>query len=146
MAAGLSIEEENVPRLRKKLNERCTLTEEDLCPKVTIDVAMPFAYIRKDLIEQLELLEPFGKGNTKPIFAQKGVRVLHSRVFGANKNVVKMQLMTEDGYTMEGVYFGESAPFLERASQEPALSVTYYPTVNRYQGRENLQVVIQNYR
>ena len=146
MAAGLSIEEENVPRLRKKLNERCTLTEEDLCPKVTIDVAMPFAYIRKDLIEQLELLEPFGKGNTKPIFAQKGVRVLHSRVFGANKNVVKMQLMTEDGYTMEGVYFGESAPFLERASQEPALSVTYYPTANRYQGRENLQVVIQNYR
>ena len=112
MAAGLSIEEENVPRLRKKLNEQCTLTPEELCPKITIDVAMPFSYIRRDLIEQLELLEPFGKGNAKPVFAQKGVRVRNSRVFGANKNVVKMQLMTEDGYTIEGVYFGESEPFL----------------------------------
>ena len=146
MAAGLSIEEENVPRLRKKLNEQCTLTPEELCPKITIDVAMPFSYIRRDLIEQLELLEPFGKGNAKPVFAQKGVRVLNSRVFGANKNVVKMQLMTEDGYTIEGVYFGESEPFLARAAGEAPLSVTYYPSVNHYQGRESLQVVIQNYR
>ncbi len=146
MAAGLSIEEENVPRLRKKLNEQCTLTPEELCPKITIDVAMPFSYIRRDLIEQLELLEPFGKGNAKPVFAQKGVRVRNSRVFGANKNVVKMQLMTEDGYTIEGVYFGESEPFLARAAGETPLSVTYYPSVNHYQGRESLQVVIQNYR
>ncbi len=146
MAAGLSIEEENVPRLRKKLNELCTLTEEDLRPKITIDVAMPFSYIRKEFVEQLELLEPFGKGNTKPVFAQKGVRVLNCRAFGVNKNVVKMQVMAEDGYTIEGVYFGESEPFLSRAAQDSPMSVTYYPTLNRYQDRENLQVVIQNYR
>lgn len=146
MAAGLSIEEENVPRLRKKLNEQCTLTEEELRPKITIDVAMPFSYIRRELVDQLELLEPFGKGNTKPVFAQKGVRVRGCRVFGANKNVVKMQVTAEDGYTIEGVYFGEAAPFLERAARETPLSVTYYPSVNRYQGRERLQVIIQNYR
>ena len=146
MAAGLSIEEENVPRLRKKLNEQCTLTEEELRPKITIDVAMPFSYIRRELVDQLELLEPFGKGNTKPVFAQKGVRISGCRVFGANKNVVKMQVTAEDGYTIEGVYFGEAATFLERAARETPLSVTYYPSVNRYQGRERLQVIIQNYR
>lgn len=146
MAAGLSIAEENVPELRKKLNERCQLTEEELCPKVTIDVAMPFSYVSRELISQLELLEPFGKANTKPVFAQRGVRALGCRVFGQNRNVVKMQLVTEDGCAVDGVYFGESAPFLERASQKEPLSVTYYPTVNRYQGRESVQMVVQSYR
>ena len=146
MAAGLSMEEENVPRLRKQLNEKCKLTKEDLCPKITIDVAMPFSYIRRELVEQLDLLEPFGKGNPKPVFAQKGVRVLGCRVFGQNRNVVKMQAVTEDGCGMDAVYFGEAEPFLDRASQNEPLSVTYYPAINRYQGREKLQVIIQNYR
>ncbi|EEG51000.1 single-stranded-DNA-specific exonuclease RecJ [Blautia hydrogenotrophica] len=104
MAAGLSMEEENVPRLRKQLNEKCKLTKEDLCPKITIDVAMPFSYIRRELVEQLDLLEPFGKGNPKPVFAQKGVRVLGCRVFGQSRNVVKMQAVTEDGCGMDAVY------------------------------------------
>lgn len=146
MAAGLSIVEENVLRLRKQLNEKCRLTKEDLCPKITIDVAMPFSYIRRELVEQLDLLEPFGKGNPKPVFAQKGVRVLGCRVFGQNRNVVKMQAVAEDGCGMDAVYFGEAAPFLDRASQAEPLSVTYYPSINRYQGREKLQVIIQNYR
>ena len=146
MAAGLSMEEENVPRLRKQLNEKCKLTKEDLCPKITIDVAMPFSYIRREQVEQLDLLEPFGKGNPKPVFAQKGVRVLGCRVFGQSRNVVKMQAVTEDGCGMDAVYFGEAEPFLDRASQNEPLSVTYYPAINRYQGREKLQVIIQNYR
>ena len=146
MAAGLSMEEENVPRLRKQLNEKCKLTKEDLCPKITIDVAMPFSYIRRELVEQLDLLEPFGKGNPKPVFAQKGVRVLECRVFGQNRNVVKMQAVTEDGCGMDAVYFGEAEPFLDRASQNEPLSVTYYPAINRYEGREKVQVIIHNYR
>ena len=124
MAAGLSMEEENVPRLRKQLNEKCKLTKEDLCPKITIDVAMPFSYIRRELVEQLDLLEPFGKGNPKPVFAKKGVRVLGCRVFGQSRNVVKMQAVTEDGCGMDAVYFGEAEPFLDRASQNEPLSVT----------------------
>ena len=146
MAAGLSMEEENVPRLRKQLNEKCKLTKEDLCPKITIDVAMPFSYIRRELVEQLDLLEPFGKGNPKPVFAQKGVRVLGCRVFGQSRNVVKMQAVTEDGCGMDAVYFGEAEPFFFFFSQNEPLSVTYYPAINRYQGREKLQVIIQNYR
>lgn len=145
MAAGLSLPEENVSLLRKRLNEQCTLKEEDLIPKVMIDVPMPISYISTKLVEQLSLLEPFGKGNTKPLFAQKNVRALNSRVIGKNHNVTKLQLMDEQGYVMEAVYFGNVPEFMDFLSARDKISVTYYPEINRYQGRETLQVIIQNY-
>ena len=113
MAAGLSLEEENVERFRRKLNEQSGLTEEDLVEKVTIDVPMPIHYIRKDLVQELSLLEPFGKGNEKPLFAQKNLWVSQMRVFGKNRNVVKMRLTDENGYPMDGVYFGNGDEFAE---------------------------------
>lgn len=145
MAAGLSIKEDNVEGFRRRLNDNCRLTQEDLTPKVVIDVPMPVSYITKDLIGQISLLEPFGKGNTKPLFAQKGLRVLNSRIFGKNRNVAKLQVMDESGQVMDAVYFGEAEPFVEFAQEKDAISVTYYPEINSYQGRENLQIVIQNY-
>ena len=145
MAAGLSIEEENIEKFRRQLNENCTLTEEDLRPKVVIDVPMPVSYITKELIEQISLLEPFGKGNTKPIFAQKGLRVLDSSIIGKNKNVVKLKLIDPQGVTMEGIYFGEAEDFANFIRQKDTISVTYYPEINRFRGRESLQIIIQNY-
>ena len=145
MAAGLSIEEENIEKFRRQLNENCTLTEEDLRPKVVIDVPMPVSYITKELIEQISLLEPFGKGNTKPIFAQKGLRVLDSSIIGKNKNVVKLKLLDSQGVTMEGIYFGEAEDFANFIRQKDTISVTYYPEINRFRGRESLQIIIQNY-
>lgn len=145
MAAGLSVKEENVERFRKKLNENCSLTSEDLVPKVVIDVPMPISYITKALVEQISLLEPFGKGNTKPLFAQKGLRVLNSRVFGKNRNVAKVQLADDSGTVMDGIFFGEAEEFVCFAAGQERISVTYYPEINRYQGRESLQIVIQNY-
>lgn len=145
MAAGLSLEEKNVEKFRKKINENCSLTESDLTPKIVIDAAMPFSYISKELIEQLSLLEPFGKGNTKPLFAQKGIRVLEPRVFGKNRNVVKMKLMDAEGFSVDAVCFGEADKFVEFVKQKECISVTYYPEINRYQGRERMQVIIQNY-
>lgn len=145
MAAGLSLKKENVEALRRRLNENCTLTQEELRPKVVIDVPMPVSYITKPLVEQISVLEPFGKGNTKPLFAQKGLRVLNSRIFGKNRNVVKMQLMDESGTVIDGVYFGEAQEFAEFAAAGDTISVSYYPEINRYQGRENLQIIIQNY-
>lgn len=145
MAAGLSIEEENIEKFRRQLNENCTLTEEDLRPKVVIDVPMPVSYITKELIEQISLLEPFGKGNTKPIFAQKGLRVLDSSIIGKNKNVVKLKLLDPQGVTMEGIYFGEAEDFANFIRQKDTISVTYYPETNRFRGRESLQIIIQNY-
>lgn len=145
MAAGLSIEEENIEKFREQLNQNCTLTEEDLRPKIVIDVAMPISYITKELVEQISLLEPFGKGNVKPIFAQKGLRVLDSNIIGKNKNVVKLKLLDPQGAIIEGIYFGEADDFMNFIRERDSISVTYYPEINRFRGRESLQIIIQNY-
>ena len=145
MAAGLSIREENVEEFRKRLNENCTLTEKDLMPKILIDVPMPVSYINKELVNEISLLEPFGKGNAKPLFAQKGLHVLSSRVLGKNRNVAKLQLSDHTGCVVEAVYFGEADEFVNAVKESSSISVTYYPEINRYQGRENLQIVIRNY-
>lgn len=146
MAAGLSLEEENVERFRRKLNEQSGLTEEDLVEKVTIDVPMPIHYIRKDLVQELSLLEPFGKGNEKPLFAQKNLWISQMRVFGKNRNVVKMRLTDENGYSMDGVYFGNGDEFAEEGRGKRKISIVYYPDINMYQGRESLQVIIRHYQ
>ena len=145
MAAGLSIEEENIEKFREQLNQNCTLTEEDLRPKIVIDVAMPISYITKELVEQISLLEPFGKGNVKPIFAQKGLRVLDSNIIGKNKNVVKLKLLDPQGAIIEGIYFGEADDFMNFIREKDSVSITYYPEINRFRGRESLQIIIQNY-
>lgn len=145
MAAGLSLAEENIDAFRKRLNEVCTLTEEELVPKVVIDVPMPISYLSRTLTEQLSVLEPFGKGNSKPLFAQKGLRVLNLRIFGKNQNVAKMCLMDGQGNSVDAVYFGAAREFEQYVQQKELISVTYYPEINVYQGRESLQAVIRNY-
>ena len=145
MAAGLSLKEENVELFRRRLNTNCTLTKEDLMPKIMIDVPMPISYISRSLVEQLKILEPFGKGNTKPLFAQKNVRVMGLRILGRSRNVAKMKLQDPSGVQMDAVYFGEADEFASFAEQRDTISVTYYPEINSYQGRETLQVVIRNY-
>lgn len=145
MAAGLSMAEENIERFRKKLNENCTLSEHDLMPKVMIDVPMPISYLTETLTEELKVLEPFGKGNTKPLFAQKNLRVSKLRIFGKNRNVAKMTLTDVDGVWKDAVFFGEVDEFAEFVSVHDTISVTYYPEINEYQGRRTLQIVIRNY-
>lgn len=145
MAAGLSMEEKNVELFRRRLNDNCTLTEQDLIPKIMIDVPMPISYLSKKLTEQLKVLEPFGKGNSKPLFAQKNLRAVGIRVFGRNRNVTKMLLIDENGIKMDAVYFGEAQEFVDFVQAHDTISVTYYPEINVFQGRENLQVVIKNY-
>ena len=145
MAAGLSMAEENVERFRKKLNENCTLSENDLMPKVMIDVPMPISYLTETLTEELKVLEPFGKGNTKPLFAQRNLHVSKLRIFGKNRNVAKMTLTDSDGSWKDAVFFGEADEFAEFVSMHDTISVTYYPEINEYQGRRTLQVVIRNY-
>lgn len=145
MAAGLSMEKKNVELFRRRLNDNCTLTEQDLIPKIMIDVPMPISYLSKKLTEQLKVLEPFGKGNSKPLFAQKNLRAVGIRVLGRNRNVAKMLLIDENGIKMDAVYFGEAQEFVDFVQAHDTISVTYYPEINVFQGRENLQVVIKNY-
>ncbi len=146
MAAGISLREESLEPFRRKLNTLCTLTEQDLTPKVTIDVPMPISYVRRELLDQMELLKPFGKGNSRPLFAQKHIKVLNPRIFGKNRNVVKMQLMDPEGYLMNGVYFGKGDEFVQFAGEHPEISVAYYPNIDHYMGRETLQATVVTYQ
>lgn len=146
MAAGLSLPEENVEAFRRKLNENCVMTQEDMIEKIVIDVPMPMSYVTIPLIRQLSQLEPFGKGNTKPVFAQKKLRFADCRVFGKNRNVVKMQGKDEFGFTAECIWFGDGDDFLEKLREKECWDVIYYPSVNVFRGRESIEMVIQNIR
>ena len=161
MAAGLSLPEENVTIFRQRLNELTTLTDEDLQGKVVIDVPMPLDYINKDLIKELSILEPFGKSNEKPVFADRNLEILSLRILGKNQNVCRIQVKSTGGTILTAIYFGQAEQFLEFLRQkygdqavEQALagkisgmlvSLAYYPEINVYNGRESIQVIVKNY-
>lgn len=146
LAAGLSMEEENVQRFRSTINALADLSEDDLQMKVSIDMRLPFAYITEELIHELELLEPFGKGNTKPLFAEKNLRVIRPAIFGRNRNVLKCRLEDEQGVQMDAVYFGDVESCLAAMEEKSLMSFTYYPSVNEYMGRRTIQLTIVNYQ
>ena len=146
MAAGVSMPEEHVELFRQRLNELCTLTEEELTEVIHIDMVLPFSYVSERLVEELSLLEPFGKGNTKPVFAARSVQVLESRVLGKNQNVLRMKLMDESGTTLEGIYFHNCMQEVLRDLQgKKAIHILYYPEINEFRGRRSLQLRIQGY-
>lgn len=161
MAAGLSLPEEHVALFRQKINENTSLTEEDLRGKIVIDVPMPLSYISKELAEELDILEPFGKSNGKPVFADREIEILSLRILGKNRNVCRMQIKSADSAVLPAVYFGEVGKFLafleekygsralaqamEGAGGGMKISAAYYPEINRYNGREDLQIVVRNY-
>lgn len=146
MAAGLSLLEENIDEFRRELNERSGLTEEDFKAKLWIDVPMPINYINERLVEELKILEPFGQGNEKPLFAQKQVRIRSCRVIGKNKNVVKLVLEGGSGMPMDGILFTDGIAFEEERAGRTVMDIIYYPEINEYNGNRNLQVVIRNYK
>lgn len=161
MAAGLTMEKKNLEILRDGLNARCTLTQTQLMPLVMIDAAMPLGYISEEVIVDLEKLEPFGRANEKPLFAQQHLSVLRLSRIGKNRNVVKMSVMGPEGIIMDALYFGDTDVFFDFLEEEYGrdnvaaalrgmrntidIGVTYYPQINEFQGKRSLQIVIQNY-
>ena len=161
MAAGLTMEKKNLEILRDGLNARCTLTQTQLMPLVMIDAAMPLGYISEEVIADLEKLEPFGRANEKPLFAQQHLSVLRLSRIGKNRNVVKMSVMGPEGIIMDALYFGDTDVFFDFLEEEYGrdnvaaalrgmrntidIGVTYYPQINEFQGKRSLQIVIQNY-
>lgn len=143
-AAGLSMKRKNLESFRKMINDYCTLTPQDLTEKVVIDMEMPFSCVTEGLIRELALLEPFGKGNTKPVFAARNVRLMDMRVMGRKKNVLKMRAVDANGNTVEAVYFGDVENLSGR--KDTLLSITYYPTLNEYMGQATPQIVITHYQ
>lgn len=162
MAAGLSMEETQIQEFRRRINEVCTLSENDLTEKVRIDVAMPIGYVHEELIEQIHILEPFGKGNPKPVFADRKIHIRSARVLGTNRNVVKMEIAGGDCYSRKAVYFGDGEKFLadmrERFGEAEVdamligrtnaieISIVYDMAIDTYRGANDPQVVIRRYR
>lgn len=145
LAAGLSLEEKNLEELRRRLNADCHLTEEDFVHKILIDVPMPLSYVNMQFVESLSLLEPFGNGNKKPVFACKDVPISHVQLRGKNKNVAGFLLTDETGRKLDGIYFGEAERFYEEMQGRQSLQIVYYPDINEFRGNRSLQIVVTNY-
>lgn len=146
LAAGLSLEEKNINRFRETINELSNLTEEDLMEKISIDMRLPFPYINEQLVNELELLEPFGKGNAKPLFAERNLRVIRPRIIGKNRNVLRFQAEDVQGNRMEAIYFGDVQDCFQTMERNETMSFTYYPSVNEFRGDKTLQIVVVNYQ
>lgn len=147
MAAGLSLDKENVEKFKRRLNDQCTLSEEELTEKVVIDMELPFAAITEHFIEELEYMEPFGKGNTKPVFAARGVAMQHVKIIGKNKNVAKATAIDAAGNRMEAICFHDAQEFAERCERNNGkMSITFYPGINEFRGERQNQIVITHYR
>lgn len=162
LAAGLSLPKENVGKFREMLNKNCTLTEEEMKEKVTIDMEMPFGCVTEGLVKELELLEPFGKGNTKPVFAARDVTLLGARILGKNRNVLKLQVQDANGCRIEAMLFHHADDFLGKLEEQYGkteveallkgrgrqirISMTYYPDINEYMGKKTPQIVVTHYR
>lgn len=147
LAAGFSLKKENLEVFRRKLNENCQLTEEDLQKKVYIDIDLPIAYATMEFVTSLSILEPFGTGNKSPLFAQKNVTLLQPRVMGAQRRAVRMQLKTQDGAIATGIYFGDGDAFMQEMSEKGNVAhVIYSPKLNEYRNERSVQLEIKHYR
>lgn len=147
MAAGLSLDKENVEKFKRRLNDQCTLSEEELTEKVVIDMELPFAAITEQFIEELEYMEPFGKGNTKPVFAARGVVMQHVKIIGKNKNVAKATAIDAAGNRMEAICFHDAQEFAKQCERNNGkMSITFYPGINEFRGERQIQIVITHYR
>ena len=147
MAAGLSIDKENVEKFKRRLNDQCTLSEEELTEKVVIDMELPFVAITEQFIEELEYMEPFGKGNTKPVFAARGVFMQHVKIIGKNKNVAKATAIDAAGNRMEAICFHDAQEFAKQCERNNGkMSITFYPGINEFRGERQIQIVITHYR
>jgi len=162
MAAGFSLAEENIDEFRRELNKNTTLKADDLLRKVTIDSILPLDSISYELINDLERLEPFGKANSKPLFAEKNVNVLKATILGKNKNVLKFKIKTKFNKALDAIYFGDIYEFEEMinykygngelqklydgAYNDVKVDLVFYPSINEYNGNVSIQIVVQNYR
>lgn len=162
MAAGLSMREEDIDKLREQINQKAELSEEDMAEVVRLDAVLPMSYFTVDTIRQLSVLEPCGKSNTKPVFADRNIKITRAGIVGVNRNVLKLHLLDSKGNPVAGVYFGEVEKFLtflsEKFGSEEVdaamhgkensiqFAAVYEPAVDTYSGRESVQAIIRRFR
>lgn len=146
MAAGLTLPESALRRFREELNRNAVLSDEQLTETQWIDIALPFAYANEELVTELSRMEPFGQGNARPCFGQKNVEIRAARVLGKNRNVVKLSLRDEAGTVREALAFTDGDAFLAEMEGSRSIAVLYYPEINEYMGRRNLQLVLKAWK
>ena len=158
MAAGLSMEEKNVESFRDCINEQCMLSDDDLCAKVQLDMVLPLSVISEEFINELSIMEPFGRGNRKPVFVTRDVLILKTTVMGKNKKSLRFLVRDERGTTIEALYFKDcdyffswlsrkypdcsKERFLQGQERNVKMTIAYYPSLNEYNGRKKLQIII----
>ncbi len=146
MAAGLSLPEENIPEFRSRINEHCNLSEEDLTETVWIDVPMPLEYINEKLILELGGLEPFGKANPKPVFADKNISIRNIRAIGKDKQYTRMTITKDSGIVIDAVGFFPCTELETVYNKNGRISCTYYPEINEFRDKKQIQVCVTGYR
>lgn len=146
MAAGLSLPEENIPEFRRRINEHCNLSEEDLTETVWIDVPMPLEYINEKLILELGGLEPFGKANPKPVFADKNISIRNIRAIGKDKQYTRMTIAKDSGMVIDAVGFFPCTELETVYNKNGRISCTYYPEINEFRDKKQIQVCVTGYR
>ncbi len=146
MAAGLSLEKDRLSEFRKLLNSNSELKESDFVEKIWIDIALPFAYLSEDFVKELSLLEPFGQGNQKPNFAQKQVEIINLRVFGQNRNVVKLRCKDSFGTGIDALIFTDGDEFIKELGDKRLFDIIYYPKINDFNNKITLQIVIRDWK
>lgn len=162
MAAGLSLQEDKVDELRKALNNKCELTDEDLTRKIMIDSSLPLEYLNLHLIEELNVLEPFGKGNSKPVFGVRDAKITKAILLGKDKNVLKLKLLTNNNITIDAMIFNDLENFeskiIEKYGNEEldnlynksnnniSMDFTFYPSINEWNGNKSIQIVVNGIR
>lgn len=162
MAAGLSLQEDKVDELRIALNNKCELTDEDLTRKIMIDSSLPLEYLNLHLIEELNVLEPFGKGNSKPVFGVRDAKITRAMLLGKDKNVLKLKLLTNNNITIDAMIFNDLENFeskiIEKYGNEEldnlynksnnniSMDFTFYPSINEWNGNKSIQIVVNGIR
>lgn len=162
MAAGLSLQEDKVDELRIALNNKCELTDEDLTRKIMIDSSLPLEYLNLHLIEELNVLEPFGKGNAKPVFGVRDAKITRAMLLGKDKNVLKLKLLTNNDITIDAMIFNDLENFeskiiekygnegldnlYNKSNNNISMDFTFYPSINEWNGNKSIQIVVNGIR
>ena len=162
MAAGLSLQEDKIDKLRKELNNKCELTDEDLTRKIVIDASLPLEYLNLHLIEELNILEPFGKGNSKPVFGVKNIKITKAMLLGKDKNVLKLKLLTNNNSTIDAMIFNDLENFENKiiekygndalyslyneSNNDISMDFIFYPSINEWNGNKSIQIIVDSIR
>lgn len=162
MAVGLSLQEDKVDELRIALNNKCELTDEDLTRKIMIDSSLPLEYLNLHLIEELNVLEPFGKGNSKPVFGVRDAKITKAILLGKDKNVLKLKLLTNNNITIDAMIFNDLENFdskiiekygnegldnlYNKSNNNIPMDFTFYPSINEWNGNKSIQIVVNGIR